>query len=107
MASASSVLVMARIALMSLTSSRPRISASVDIGSAFLCRCRWIGVAKCGHEVGDELLPRRGGRQGRVERLEEEEAEAHRVAEGHEGFGVEVGADAAAGLGRLDDLGEP
>src|SRR3954449_10589125 len=107
MASSASVLVMARIALMSLTSSRPRISASVDIGSAFLCRCRWFGAAKRSHEMGDELLPRRSGREGRVERLEQEEAEADRVAERHEGLGGELGADAAAGLGRLDDGGEP
>ena len=53
--------------------------------------------------MGDELLPRRGGREREVEGLEQEEAEADGVAERHERLGVELGVDAAAGLGRLDD----
>src|SRR5688572_29374601 len=54
------------------------------------------------HEAGDEVFPRAGGGELEVDGAEEEEAEAHGVAEADDRLSIEARVDGAGGL-RLDD----
>ena len=106
-----SSLVIARIASRSSTSARPRISSLVAMVSAPVGRLRWLvgrtrRVARAATSRPISCSQGCGAGMGGSSDLEQQEAEADGVAERDERLGVEVGVDAAVGLGRLDELGE-
>ena len=98
---------MARIASRSLTSSRPRISWSVDIAVSPLL---WVAFGRRDRtdQTVDELLPRlRAAGVEMDDGLEQQEARGRRRGRSARATSVSsVGVDAAVGLRLLDELGE-